>query len=72
MQNRQDELYAKYMAFHSVMLEEYTAIEIAAVLTIQGLSFYKTILSEEDYEKIVDNISNMRGRVNTFDGPEIL
>lgn len=72
MSNRHEELYAKYMAFHNVMLEEYKPLEIASVIAVQGLSFYKTILDEESYNKIIDNLSAMRGQVKTFDGPEIL
>lgn len=72
MSDRHDELYAKYMAFHNVMLEEYKPLEIASIIAVQGLSFYKTILNDRDYNKIVDNLSDMRDRVKTFDGPEIL
>ena len=72
MSDRNDELYAKYMAFNNIMLEEYKPAEIAAILTVQGLSFYRTILSEEDYNKIIDNLSNMRDQIKTFDDPGIL
>lgn len=72
MSDRHDELYAKYMAFHNVMLEEYKPLEIAAIISVQGLSFYRTILEEEDYNKIVDSLSSKRDQIKTFDGPEIL
>ncbi len=66
------ELYKKYMAFHNVMLENYSPLEIAAVISVQSLSFYKTILSEEDYNKIVDAILSRKHLIQPFDGPEIL
>jgi len=71
LENKEAEIYKKYMAFHQVMLEEYDAIEIAAIMTVQALSFYRTVMSEEDYLKMVDSIYKNRFNVQTFDGPFI-
>ncbi len=60
------ELYSKYMAFNRIMLEEYDPLEIAAIMVIQGLSFYRTVMSEEDYQRIVKTIYNNRDSVHTF------
>ena len=38
-------------------------LEIAAVLVTVGLSLYRTLLSEEDYESMVDSISESRHEV---------
>lgn len=38
-------------------------LEIAAVLVTVGLSLYRTLLSKEDYEMIVDRISESRHEV---------
>ena len=38
-------------------------LEIAAVLVTVGLSLYRTLLSEEDYEQMVDRISDCRHEV---------
>ena len=67
MFNDQEELYSKYMAFNQIMLEEYDAVEIAAIMVIQGLSFYKTIMSEDDYQRIVKSIYDKRDSVHTFE-----
>ena len=67
MINDEKELYAKYMAFNKIMLEEYDPIEIAAIMVIQGLSFYKTIMDDEDYQKIVKSIYDKRDSVHTFE-----
>lgn len=72
MEDRHIELYKKYMALHEVMLEEYDPLEIAAVISIQALSLYRTVLPEDDYQKIVDAISARRNLIQTFDGPEII
>ena len=70
-ENNEEELYNKYMAFHQVMLEQYDPIEIAAIMTVQALSFYRTIMSEDDYLRMVDSIYENRFNVQTFDGPLI-
>ncbi len=61
------ELYSKYMAFNRIMLEDYEALEIAAIMVIQGLSFYRTVMSEEDYQRIVKTIYDKRNSVHTFE-----
>ena len=67
MSKKYDDLYKKYMAFNGIMLEEYRPMEIAAVMTAQALSFYKSSLSPEDYLKMVDTIYESRHHVKTFD-----
>jgi hypothetical protein len=72
MIKNEEELYNKYMAFNQIMLEDHKAIEIAAIMVVQGLSFYRTVMDENDYQKIVDSIYNNRNNVKTFEGPDIL
>ena len=62
-----EDLYAKYLQFTSVMLEEYKDIEIAGVMVTQALSMYKTVLEEEDYQRMVTSIYERRNDVKTFD-----
>ena len=59
-------LYSKYMAFNKIMLEEYDPMEIAAIMVIQGLTFYKTVMTEEDYQRIVKTIYDNRDAVKTL------
>ena len=70
-ENKEEELYNKYMSFNRIMLEEYDAIEIAAIMTVQALSFYRTVMPEDEYLKMVDSIYENRYNVQTFDGPYI-
>jgi hypothetical protein len=56
-------LYEKYAGFNEIMLEEYDPLEVAAIMIIQGLGIYKTVLSEEGYDAMVDSISNLREHV---------
>ena len=61
-----EDLYAKYLQFTAVMLEEYKDIEIAGVMITQALSMYKTVLLEEDYQRMVQSIYERRNDVKTF------
>jgi hypothetical protein len=53
-------IYKKYSAFNEIMLEEYDPLEVAAILVVQGLGIYRSALGEDGYNKMVDNISNLR------------
>jgi hypothetical protein len=61
-----EELYAKYLQFTGIMLEEYNAIEIAGIMATQALSLYRTALSEEDYQKMIEMIYDNRNEVKVF------
>ncbi len=60
------QIYNRYMAFNDIMLEDHDPLEIAAILVIQGLTFYRTFLDEEDYQKIVQNIFDRKNQIKTF------
>ena len=61
-----EDLYAKYLQFTGVMLEDYKDIEIAGIMITQALSMYKTVLEEEDYQRMVKSIYERRNDVKTF------
>ena len=62
-----EDLYAKYLQFTGIMLEEYKDIEIAGIMITQALSMYKTVLAEEDYQRMVKSIYERRNDIKTFD-----
>ena len=62
-----NDLYQKYMSFNNIMLEDHDAMEIAAIMVIQGLTFYKTCMSELDYQRMVQSIYDKRNEVKTFE-----
>jgi len=64
---REEDLYSKYMAFNRIMLEEYETIEVAAIMIVQALSFYRTIMNEQDYQSMVKSIYDKRDSVHTLD-----
>lgn len=61
-----DDLYSKYLQFTGLMLEEYEAVEIAAIMAVQALSLYRTCMSDEDYQRMVKSIYDQRNQVQTF------
>jgi len=67
----QENLYDKYMAFNDIMLEDHGPLDVAAILVVQGLSFYRTFLEEEDYQKMVESIYQSKDDVSTFEGPDL-
>ena len=61
-----EDLYSKYLQFTSVMMEDYKDIEIAGIMITQALSIYKTVLEEDDYQRMVNSIYERRNDVKTF------
>jgi 5-bromo-4-chloroindolyl phosphate hydrolysis protein len=61
------ELYSKNLAFVDSLCGEYGAMEVAAIMMTQALTIYKSALSDEDYNNMVDSISNSRNKVKTFE-----
>jgi hypothetical protein len=59
-------LYAKYLQFTNIMLEEYDATEVAAIMITQALSLYRSCMNEEDYQRMVKSIYENRNNVKTF------
>lgn len=59
-----EKLYAEYLTIHTSKLQEgYKPLEVASVLATHALSIYKTVLSKEDYDVMVDAISNSRDQI---------
>jgi hypothetical protein len=66
------EIYDRYMDFTDELVGEYgTVLEIAAVMMAQALSIYRSTMSEEDYNRMVDTISASRSEVKTFERPNL-
>jgi hypothetical protein len=70
LNNGLDELYHSYWEMHNEKMGSYNPLEIAAILMTQSLTIYKTVLDKDDYNKMVDDISNLRDRVKEIPNPE--
>jgi hypothetical protein len=62
-------LYEQYLEFTDHMCFEHSSLEVAAIMMAQSLTIYKSALSEEEYNLMVDNISNSRNKVKAFTKP---
>jgi len=64
-------VYNQCLEFTAHMVEQYGAMEVAAIMMAQALSIYKTSLNSTDYNQMVDSISASRDQVKTFTGPAL-
>ena len=62
-----EKLYAEYLTIHTTKMQEgYDPLVVAGVLAAHALSIYKTVLSKEDYNDIVDAICDSRDQVKAI------
>ena len=66
-----ENLYEHYLKFTDQMCVDHSPLAIAAIMMTQALSIYKTALSQEEYESMVDSISANRNQVKKFERPII-
>lgn len=64
--------YTDTLRFTDNMIGEYGALETASVMSAIALSLYKTILPPEDFDLMVDAISDSRNQVKSFKPPGVL
>ena len=64
------ETYDEIIGLTNDLLEEKDIMMVAAVLTTIGMSLYRSSLSEEDYNKVIDVISNLRNDITEFDSEQ--
>lgn len=62
-------LYNNFLEFADHMCAENGPMEVAGIMMAQALTIYKSAMSEEDYNRIVDSISASRDQVKTFERP---
>jgi len=63
------ELYDNFLQFADDMCADHGAMEVAAIMMAQALTIYKSAMSDEDYNRMVDSISASRAQVKTFQRP---
>lgn len=57
--------YHEFMSLTDKLLgEDVKAIEIAPILIKLGLEIYKTVMDQDDYNRMVDFISDHRDEIN--------
>jgi hypothetical protein len=63
-----EQLYSNYLEFTDHMMAKNDPMEVAAIMMAQSLSIYRTTMSDEDYNRMIDSISSSRDKVKTFGG----
>jgi hypothetical protein len=71
MNDNLEEVYAKLWETTAELIENHKPEAVAGAMVAQALTIYKTILSDIDYENMVDTISNTRDRVQKLQAPNI-
>ena len=61
-----DELYQSYMKFTDMMASDYPAPMLAGVMMAISMQIYKSILTEDDFDSIMDDIYDSRHNVKGF------
>ncbi len=64
-------LYNQYYEFTDHMVVENNPLAVAGIMLAQSLSIYKTLLSEQEYNRIIDSIIAKKDQVQTFTGPSV-
>ena len=62
-----DDLYAKSFAMNVQLSSEYSVVAVASVLLGQAMRLYKTVLSEEDFNKMMVTINETSHEVKPYD-----
>jgi hypothetical protein len=70
-EDRLQKLYNHYLEFTDHMVGEYDAMGVAGVMMAQALTIYRTSLSDQEYNLIVDAISASRDQVKKFEGSAV-
>lgn len=60
-------LYTKQLQFTDQLCATHNPIEVAAVMMVQALSLYRSVMSETDYNSIVETIAHNRDSVFKFE-----
>ena len=61
------EVYEEYIELTNELLEDFDVLMVAAVMSTMGLSLYRTALSEEDYNKIVTAMYDLKNDITTIE-----
>jgi hypothetical protein len=56
-------LYDRYWNVTLVAVDTNEVLAVAAVMLSQALTLYRTALSENDYDRIIESISELKDRV---------
>lgn len=59
-------LYNAYMGFTDIMAAKHSAPELAGVMMAIAMQIYKSILSPQDFDEIMENIMDSKDNIKPF------
>lgn len=63
-----EQLYQEFWQLVAKQIDEgRSALEIAGIMTAQAMTIYKSVLKPEEYEQMIDAISDSRDHVQILD-----
>ena len=65
-----EQLYSDYMNIHyKNMLDGYSNLAIAGILMAQALTIYRSVLTAEEYDQLLEFVVENKDNVKTFNSP---
>lgn len=61
-----EQLYEKILAYTNDLLHDHDPLEVAAILTTVAMRMYRTALDDQEYENMIDAISDSRSAIKSF------
>jgi hypothetical protein len=55
------------MVMERLLREDHDALAIAAVLASQAMGLYKTVLSDNDYDRMISSIIDKKDKIQPFE-----
>ena len=62
-----DELFNKSFAMNVKLSSEYSVVAVASVLLGQAMRLYKTVLSDDDFKRMMDTINETSHEVKPYE-----
>ena len=59
--------YEILIVIERLLKQDNDALAVAAVLTSQAMGLYKTVLSEDDYDRMIDSIVDKKDNIRPFE-----
>jgi hypothetical protein len=66
-----DLLYAEFWKLIDKSLVDHSPEAIAGVMIAQAMTIYRSIMTDVDYDRIIDSISDSRDSVRKLEGPSL-
>ena len=66
-----DDLYSKSFAMNVQLSSEYSVVAVASVLLGQAMRLYKTVLSEDEFNRMMETIQDTSADVKPYEAESL-